>query len=148
MALMLHGLCSQAAGIHKPEEAIAMVEKAIAYYKANGRAKAFEQINRLRGPFTDRELFTVVLDAKGVVLAHGAFHNLLGVNLMDIRDSDGNFPVSPMYKVVKEKGSGWVFYRWPNAMTKMLEPKATYVQGYDGLIFFCGYNTTQLGSFK
>lgn len=137
-----------AAGIHQPEEAIAMVEKAIAMYKKEGRAKTFAAISRLDGPFTDRELFTVVLDAKGVVLAHGAFHKLLGVNIMNVQDSDGNEPVVPMYKIAKGKGRGWVYYRWPNPMTMKPEPKATYVQAHDGLIFFCGFNTTVLGSTK
>src|SRR5215212_2243070 len=53
-------------------EATAMVDKAIAHIKKAGRDKAFADFNNKSGPFTDRDLYVVVYDMKGKVIAHGA----------------------------------------------------------------------------
>ncbi|MGZ5102481.1 MAG: cache domain-containing protein, partial [Usitatibacter sp.] len=53
-------------------EATAMVEKAITHIKKVGREKAYADINNPKGQFTDRDLYVVVYDLKGKVLAHGA----------------------------------------------------------------------------
>ena len=55
-----------------PAEAKAMVEKAIAYIKANGQEKAFAEINNPKGKFVDRDLYIMVIDMNGTCLARGA----------------------------------------------------------------------------
>src|SRR5258708_20129441 len=55
-------------------EATAMVDKAIAHIKKAGREKAFADFNNKSGPFVDRDLYVVVYDMKGKVLAHPPTH--------------------------------------------------------------------------
>src|SRR5512137_2843156 len=48
-----------------PAEAKSLVEKALAYIKANGQEKAFEEFNNPKGKFVDRDLYITVYDLNG-----------------------------------------------------------------------------------
>jgi signal transduction histidine kinase len=145
---LLIGLCAMLAGqasaadLNKPEEAVAMVKKAIAYYQQHGRAATFDQINKLDGPFVNKEMFTFVLDANGTVLAHGHYHKMIGQNILNLRDVDGVQMVKGFFETVRTKGAGWVHYKFPNPITKVIEPKSTYVESVDGLLILCGLHTS------
>ena len=132
-----------AADLNKPEEAIAMVKKAIAHYEKFGKEKTLTEVNKKKGPFVDKEMFTVIMDAKGVVLAHGFEHKMIGKNIMEMRDHEGTAMVQDMFRITKDKDSGWTHYKFPNPMTKVIEAKSTYVEKYDGLMFFCGIHTSK-----
>jgi cytochrome c len=131
------------ADLNKPEEAVAMVKKAITHYQKFGKEKTLAEVSKLKGPFVDKEMFTVVMDAKGVVLAHGFEHKMIGKNIMEMRDHEGTAMVQDMFRITKDKNSGWTHYKFPNPMTKAIEPKSTYVEKYDGLMFFCGIHTSK-----
>ena len=70
-------------------EAIAMVDRAIAHIKKAGREKAFADFSDQKGSFIDRDLYVVVYDMKGKVLAHGANAKMIGKDVIDLRDVDG-----------------------------------------------------------
>ncbi|MBX9868292.1 MAG: hypothetical protein K2X63_00700, partial [Burkholderiaceae bacterium] len=53
---------SMAAERATKEEAVAMVKKAVAFYKKNGREKSLAAFSDQSGQFRDRELFLIVLD--------------------------------------------------------------------------------------
>jgi hypothetical protein len=63
---------AQAAGTEKADSqaAIALLEKALAYYHENGD-KAFAAFSR-QGEFVDKDRYVFVLDTNGVMLASGA----------------------------------------------------------------------------
>ena len=61
-----------AAEFGTPAEAEAMVKKAVAEIKANGKDKAFAEFNNPKGKFTDRDLYITVYDMNGKCLSHGA----------------------------------------------------------------------------
>ena len=73
------------------DEAMALVKKAAAYLKANGRDKGFAEISDPKGQFVDRNLYIFVYDLKGTSLAicNGNASKMVGKNLMDMRDTDG-----------------------------------------------------------
>ena len=66
-------VCAQDRGT--AEEAKAMLDKAIAFYKVNGPEKAFETFNDPKGPFVNKDLYVFAVDLNGKVLAHGAKRN-------------------------------------------------------------------------
>lgn len=128
-----------AAGEHgTPDEAIAMVKKAVAYYKANGREKAFAEFNNSKGQFVDRDMYIMVLDSNIVVLAHGANPRIIGKNVLDSKDADGKAFAREFYEIANKKGKAWVDYKWPNPVTKAIESKSTYVETVDGILIGCG----------
>jgi hypothetical protein len=119
-------------------EAQKMVDKAVAFYKANGKDKAVEAFNAPTGQFVKGELFIFMQDLSGVMLAHGANPALVGKDLINLKDSDGKLFVKAMADLAKEKGSGWVEYKWTNPVSKKIEKKITYVKKVDNYFIGCG----------
>jgi cytochrome c len=71
------------------DEAVAMVQKAVAAIKSEGPEKAYAEISNPSGKFVDRDLYIVVYGLDGVVLAHGANASRVGTNQIDDKDPDG-----------------------------------------------------------
>jgi cytochrome c len=123
------------------EEAVAMVKKAVAFYKANGREKALVAFSDQQGQFKDRELFLVVVDPKGVAVAHTALKKMIGANIMELKDVNGVMIIKSFFKAVEKTGSGWSDeYVFINPATQQMEPKRTYVEKVDDLLIACGYH--------
>jgi signal transduction histidine kinase len=121
------------------DEAMAMVKKAVAYIKANGKEKAFADFgNTANKDFHDRDLYIFVYDLNGVSLAHGNNPKMVGKNLLDMKDNDGVYIIKGFIDVAKAKGKGWVDYKWPNPVTKTVEAKSSYVEKLDDMIVGCG----------
>jgi len=121
----------------KPEEAKAMVKKAIAFIKANGKDKAFEEFNNPKGKFVKGELYIFVYEPNGTMVANGQNPKLINKNLLGFKDTDGKLFVKEFMTVAKQ-GSGWVDYKWTNTATKQIQPKTTYIESAGDLIFGCG----------
>ena len=126
------------------EEAVAMVKNAIAFYKANGKEKSFATFSDQSSQFRDRELFMIVLDSKGTVLAHTALKRMIGNNIMDLKDTSGVEIIRSFYKAVEKSNSGWsAEYVFINPSLQKMEPKLTYVEKFDDILFACGYHFTK-----
>ncbi len=121
------------------EDAKALVKRGIAYLKSNGPEQAYAAFNNPKGQFVDRDLYLFVFDANGKALAHGANGKLIGKDMMEIKDSEGKFFIKTFYEVANKKGSGWVDYKWPHPVTKVIEQKSSYVEKLDnGYLIGCG----------
>ena len=120
------------------DEAAAMVKKAVAYLKANGKEKAFAEFSNPNGQFKDRDLYIFVMDMSGKSLAHGANAKLIGKNLMELKDADGKSFVKSFFDVANSKGKGWVDYKWPNPVNAAVEQKSTYIEKVDDIVVGCG----------
>ncbi len=123
------------------DEAVALVKKAAAYLRDNGKEKAFAEFNKPDGSFVDRDLyiFAYSADGEGTNLAHGANPKLVGKNLLELRDADGKPIVKNFIEVANSKtGSGWVDYKWANPLTKVVEPKTSYVEKVGDVILGSG----------
>jgi cytochrome c len=126
-------------------EASALVKKAVAYVKANGKEKAFAEFNNPKGQFVDRNLYIFVYDLKGTSLAigNGNSAKMVGKDLSDMRDADGTYIIKGLIAVANTKGSGWFDYKWPNPVTKAIEAKSSYVEKLDDIMIGCGTYKTQ-----
>jgi cytochrome c len=120
-------------------EAQAMVHKAIAAIKKEGRDKAFAQIDDPKGPFVDRDLYVVVYDMKGKVLAHGANAKMIGKDVIDLRDNDGKYFVKERVEMMaKPDAKGWQDYKFMNPVSRAIEPKSMYLERFEDVIVGCG----------
>src|SRR5690242_11597930 len=142
LCLAFAGFQAQAADSKKgtAAEAQAMVQKAIAAIKKEGRDKAFAQIDDRKGPFVDRDLYVVVYDMKGKVLAHGSNAKMIGKDMIDLRDNDGKYFVKERV-VMMSKGpdaKGWQDYKFMNPTSSQIEPKSMHLRRYEDLIVGCG----------
>lgn len=120
------------------DEAVALVKKAVAHFKAAGAQKAFADFNTKGGPFTDRDLYVFATDMTGKALAHGANDKLVGKDLLQLKDADGKAFVVEMLDKGKAGKPAWTDYKWPNPVTKELEAKTTYCEPAEGHLFCVG----------
>jgi cytochrome c len=120
------------------DEAVAMVKKAIALAKSQGKDKVLADINAKAAQFVDRDLYVYVADEKGLVLAHAVNPKLVGRDLNQLKDADGKPFVTEIIKIGASGKPGWVEYRWPNPVTKQIDDKVTYVEKADGAIYCAG----------
>jgi signal transduction histidine kinase len=79
-------------------EAKALLDKAVAFYKANGQEKAFAAFNDSKGQFVSKDLYIFALDMNGKILSHGANAGLIGKDMMAAKDADGKLFMKDMVK--------------------------------------------------
>ena len=121
-------------------ETEALVKEAIAFAKASGKEAAFKEITKAGGKFHKHggELYVFVYDMDGKVLAHGQGASKVGVNQFNAKDPDGVAFVQDRIKLAKTKGKGWHDYKYMNPKTNVKEPKTSYIEVFDNLIFGAG----------
>lgn len=122
------------------EEAVAMVKKAAALIKSAGKEKAFAAISDTANKeYHDRDLYIYVYDLNGTAVAHGNNPRMVGKNLIDLKDGDGKPMIKNMVDLAKSPaGKGWVEFKWPNPVTKVVEQKAGYVERVDDMMVGSG----------
>lgn len=118
-------------------EATAMVQKGVAYMKANGKDKTYTEIDNKQGQFTHLDLYLVVYGLDGTVRAHGANEKMIGKNLIDLKDVDGKPFVKERVELAQAKPSFWQDYKFTNPTTKKIEPKSMYCERVDDAVL-CG----------
>ena len=110
------------------DEAVAMVKKAVAFIKQQGGEKAYAEINNKSGQFIDRDLYIVVYRLDGNILAHGANEKLIGTDAIAAKDPDGKEFVKERVELAKKQDSFWQNYKFPDPLTKNVEPKEMYCE--------------------
>jgi len=123
-------------------EAVSMVEKALAYIEKNGKERAVAEFNNPKGLFVDRSLYIFAYDFNGVNKALTTHPSLIGKNLIDMKDANGKEIIKDMIAVVK-KGGGWYDYEWDG------KQKSSYVVKVDDTLWIgCGeYTESSLRTF-
>jgi signal transduction histidine kinase len=128
-AVLAAGVASPAFSAERAtkDEAIAMVNKAVAVIKSDGPDKAYAAFNDKKS-FVDRDLYVVVYGLDGKVLAHGANEKLIGQNLMEAKDPDGKMFVKERTDMARAQPEFWQDYKFADPLTKKVEPKQMYCQ--------------------
>lgn len=122
-------LPANAAEFGTKAEAVAMVKRVQAKFKADGAEATFKAVSdKSVAEFHDRDLYPFIYDMDGLNVAHGARPALIGKNLITLKDQDGKFLVREMRDIAKTKGSGWFDYKWPNPLNSKIEDKTSYVE--------------------
>jgi len=120
------------------EDAKALVKRAAAYVKYQGKEKALAEISTPKGMFDKGELYVFAYDLQGVMLAHPKNATLIGQNLMNVPDTEGKLFRKEIVERAKSEGSGWVDYVYLNPETNKQEHKTTYFQKVGDIILCCG----------
>jgi signal transduction histidine kinase len=132
------GIVSAAEKRGTAAEAEALVKKAIAAIKTNGREATFAEINNPKGRFTDRDLYIFVYDMNGKCVAHGLNLKMIGKDLIELKDADGKLFVKERVDIAKQNGKGWQDYKFTDPITKTIEHKRAYIEKYEDLIVGSG----------
>lgn len=121
-----------------PDDATALVKKAVALVKQSGKDKAIAAFNNPQGDFVKGDLYVFVVDMNGKTLANGSNAKLIGKNVIDMKDADGKLFIKGFIDIAQSKGSGWSDYQWVDPVTKAIRPKTTYVEKVDDIVIGCG----------
>ena len=132
IALTIAGLALavsvQAAGRGTPLEAKAMLEKAIAHYKAVGRKQALADFNAKKAPFSDRDLYVFCIGPDRSMVANGGYPSFVGRPVDTLKDANGKVLGKSLIDAAAPGGAGSVKYPHINPVTRMPEPKVSFVQ--------------------
>lgn len=142
MGILIGLLCvsfANAAEKGTAKEAKALLDKAVAYYKANGKDKAFAAFNDTKGMFVKGDLYIYVINLSGDVISHGANAKLIGQHMIDLKDSDGKKFIKAILDDANAKGTGTMDYKWTNPTSKKIEQKSTFFEKVGDIILICGY---------
>jgi cytochrome c len=103
-----------------PEEAKAMLQKAIEHYNSVGRTLALADFNHRVAPFFDRDLYVACIDSTLHQSANGGFPNLVGSAIEPI--SRAAWDAASFHTVSS------INYQWLNPETSLTEPKTFYYE--------------------
>jgi signal transduction histidine kinase len=122
-ALLSNAAFAQTSESATPEQAKAMLEKAVEAVKAD-KAKALEMFNKGEGGFKDRDLYVFCANASdGIETAHPTHK---GAKLTNIKDSKGFAFGQEMMETATEGKISEITYMWPKPDSKEPAQKLTY----------------------
>lgn len=114
------------------DDAKAITLKAAALVADKGLDEAAKVFNA-DGDFKKGEIYVNVIDFAGVWRVYPPRPAGVGQSVINVKDPDGKPIVQDILTVAKDKGEGWVEYRWLNPASNKIEPKITYVKRVPGL---------------
>jgi cytochrome c len=139
LIVMIIGMVSSALShATEADDAKALVKRAAAYVKYQGKDKALAEINTPKGMFDKGELYVFAYSLQGVMLAHPKNPALVGQNLVAVPDSQGKLFRKEIVQKANSNGSGWVDYMYLNPETNKEEHKTTYFLKLGDIILACG----------
>jgi cytochrome c len=80
------------------------------------------------GEWKHGEIYVNVIDMDGKWLVYPPKPAGEGQSVINVKDADGKMLVQDIIKIAKEKGEGWIEYRWLNPVSNKIEHKITYVK--------------------
>jgi signal transduction histidine kinase len=128
----------QAAEFATAKDAEALVGKAISHIKTDGKEKSYADFTGKKAGWADRDLYVVVYDLTGKVLAHGQNAKQVGMDLIGITDADGKEFVKERVDLAKSKGKFWQDYKFTDPVSKKILPKSMYCEKLDDTVVCSG----------
>ncbi len=138
--LALSLLAGHACAVEATEkDAIALVEKGLAFVKAEGKEEMMKRINSKDPAFFQGSLYLHMRDAKtAIMLAHPVNPALIGKDLIDVPDTNGKKYRREIVELAATKGKGWVDYTYRNPANGNVEPKNTYMVKHGDILLEAG----------
>ena len=110
-----------------PEVAKALALKAAALVKEQG-VDAAKPLLHAQGEWKHDDIYVNVMDLTGTWLVYPVKPEAEGKSVINVKDADGKMLVQELVNTAKDKGEGWVEYRWLNPVTNKIQPKVTFVK--------------------
>ena len=109
-------------------EALTMIDRAQHLLERIGPDAAAEAFAGHDSAYIDRDLYPMLLDDQGVMIAHGWTATLNGSNLKDLRDVDGKPFIREALAGVARDGRTNVTYQWIDPLTGQVARKAMHAR--------------------
>lgn len=108
------------------DEAVALINKTAAYLIDEGPEKTFFEVSNPKGRFIYRDLYVVIYDLQGRIMAHGMTPRLVGLNALEYRDDDDKQFVRDIIERAAKGQHGPVDYKWVHPQSQRLHAKSAY----------------------
>jgi len=135
--LLTLSLTAMADDYASKDDAIAMVGKVIAAIKVD-KQKTYDAINARAPEWIIHDLYPVVYDFQGKVLAHGQNAALVGTVMLEKKDPDGKLFIKERIDLAQSQGTFWQDYKYADPVSKNVLPKQMYCQRLDDSVVCAG----------
>lgn len=106
-----------------PNRAVDLVKDGYEFLKKHGLTAAVQEFSsRQSDAFRYGDLYLVLWNMKGNVMAHGANLDSIGLNQYDLKDEDGKYFVREIIEKANQ-GGGWVDFKLKNAFQSIYVEK-------------------------
>ena len=109
-----------------PDEAKALLDKAVKLVQTQGDTKALAAFNDPKGSYVDRDLYVFCFGPDNKVSAH-IDKTMLGKEVTTIKDAEGKPTGSQMAEIAKA-GAGSLEYKWKNPVSQQVGTKVSYLK--------------------
>ncbi len=103
-----------------PDQAIAMLKKAVAHYDQVGRTQALSDFNHKVAPFFDRDLYVACIDSNLIQSANGGYPQYVGTGIEPLSRAEWNAATTTKIDSIN--------YEWLDPATRTMEPKTFYYE--------------------
>jgi len=111
---------------------VGMVNKALEFFKAQGKDQALKIVGASSGPLRKGALYCFAMDFKGRFIAHPVQEDLRSQDAWELQDAKGKFITQDFIKIAKEQGQGWCEYWWIRINETAPTLKKTYIKRVPG----------------
>ncbi|KKR96430.1 MAG: Cache, type 2 domain protein [candidate division TM6 bacterium GW2011_GWE2_41_16] len=116
-----------------------LVKAAINLAQQKSARAAFEQISNPMGAFVRGDIYLWAYNMLGECKAHGNNPAMIGQDLLNWQDSNGQYRNKEMIKLVKDAGKGWIEYIENGAIKRAYVEKMEDPISKESFIFGAGY---------
>jgi len=117
-----------------------MMSKVVAHFEEKGAEQSYKDFAVKDSEYFKGEYYVVAFRIdNGNTEFHAVNAKLIGKNLTKLKDTDGVLFVAEMLKVAKNKGEGWVAYKWPHPETKKIAQKNSMIHAVGNIALMIGY---------
>ena len=133
-------LCSTLSFATTTEEVKTFVDKGAKLCAEKGVEICLSEFNKTEGEFIKGELYMFAYDFSGINKALGSNPKMVGKNLYNLKDGSGKMLIQELITIAKDKGEGWLDYKWSHPITKKTTDKTSYIKKInDDLFIGTGY---------
>ncbi len=121
-----------------PEEVIQKVREA-AKFLAEKKEAGLDEFNKKDGKWVWKDTYVFVFNCdEGKIVAHPIKPQLIGKNLIGLKDVKGNLFFVQLCEAAKNPKGGWVEYWWPKPGEKTPSRKITFMIKVEGTPYQVG----------
>lgn len=119
------------------ETARIMVNEAVEFANVNGKDATVAEINKADGKFVKGDFYVFAYDINAIIMAHPVNPGLIGKNLLEVPDANGELFRKDIVELAQTQGTGWVDFKYKNPRSNELEDKTTFFKKTGDLIISC-----------
>ena len=129
---------------------VAFVESAASLVEQKGPEAAFREFQRPGSPWQTSPTYLFVYDAEGTSVWHGMNRELVGRNLISLRDPLGKPVIQSIVDVGRRpeaNASDWIFYLWEERPDFHPDWKSSYIRkavAPDGKVYLVGSGSNRI----